>query len=552
MFELDTTVRQNQLAHLPIAKSGRAEAELLDSYPQLAEIIERGRRAMVDQIAFRSRWRHEGALGRTVLSRSGITTEDEDKSQFPPSRRQTRTLSDDGSFHRKSPRLLAKASTADLMFDMDDNEGNSPRDPALQTPNEIFDHSLGPEGQNQIPGLTAEGPWLTASPNNRSIDVPSSTSPGLPHAEGSQQSVAYDQNPPTDSRKPPALIPWGNHAMNLQKLDMKTIMTQASSNQVSNISTGLSSLPSTSSNIGKLTQRERKRQQQKAALQQPQDVSIPHPVEPETEQMKSGSPWQVASSGTRMSLKEILSAESISPSPSRSKSDRTVSNPPLTLRQTVPGNMPTIKRTASEVASNPYPIPAQRNTSTPTYFQEINTPPRPSPSRTIPSQHALTIGPSNTPTSKSIRYNSNPALAAEPSLQLSMADILSQQQTEKDVFKEAVAKRSLQEIQEEQAFQEWWDQESRKVMEEEQQQASAAVAVTPANRGKGGNRGSGRGRGNGVGEEKVKEKGKAGRSGKRGESEGAEGKAGRDGRGGGNAYGRGNTRSRGGERRHDK
>ncbi|KAL8810050.1 MAG: hypothetical protein Q9200_002883 [Gallowayella weberi] len=46
LLELDVVVRQNQLARLPIARSGRAEVELLDSYPQLAEIIERGKHCL--------------------------------------------------------------------------------------------------------------------------------------------------------------------------------------------------------------------------------------------------------------------------------------------------------------------------------------------------------------------------------------------------------------------------------------------------------------------------------------------------------------------------
>ena len=48
-----------------------------------------------------------------------------------------------------------------------------------------------------------------------------------------------------------------------------------------------------------------------------------------------------------------------------------------------------------------------------------------------------------------------------------MADIIGQQVREQELVKEAVAKRSLQEIQQEQAFQEWWDQESRRAQEEE-------------------------------------------------------------------------------------
>ena len=78
-----------------------------------------------------------------------------------------------------------------------------------------------------------------------------------------------------------------------------------------------------------------------------------------------------------------------------------------------------------------------------------------------------------------------------------MADILSQQQTEKDIIKEAVAKRSLQEIQQEQEFQEWWDQESRKIMEEE------ATAKNPSSSARGGRGGRARGRGG-----RVRERGR--------------------------------------------
>lgn len=53
-----------------------------------------------------------------------------------------------------------------------------------------------------------------------------------------------------------------------------------------------------------------------------------------------------------------------------------------------------------------------------------------------------------------------------------MADILSQQAAEKSVVREAVAKRSLQEIQQEQEFLSWWDGEAKRVADEE-----AAVAA---------------------------------------------------------------------------
>ncbi len=94
-----------------------------------------------------------------------------------------------------------------------------------------------------------------------------------------------------------------------------------------------------------------------------------------------------------------------------------------------------------------------------------------------------------------------------------MADILTQQQLEKDVIREAVAKRSLQEIQQEQEFQEWWDLESRKVREEEEElvrglggrveKSERSGRGKERGRGEGrGGRGRGRGRGRGGAQER--------------------------------------------------
>ncbi|KAH6842775.1 hypothetical protein B0I37DRAFT_356812 [Chaetomium sp. MPI-CAGE-AT-0009] len=54
---------------------------------------------------------------------------------------------------------------------------------------------------------------------------------------------------------------------------------------------------------------------------------------------------------------------------------------------------------------------------------------------------------------------------------LGLRDIMGQQTRDKEQVREAAAKRSLQEIQQEQAFQEWWDAESRRMQEEERRRA---------------------------------------------------------------------------------
>ena len=80
-----------------------------------------------------------------------------------------------------------------------------------------------------------------------------------------------------------------------------------------------------------------------------------------------------------------------------------------------------------------------------------------------------------------------------------MTEILSVQQAEKDYVKDAAAKRSLQEIQQEQEFQEWWDQESKRVIYEEEQKKRAEERGAKVNQG----RGKGRGALNGCGHPHV-------------------------------------------------
>ena len=85
-----------------------------------------------------------------------------------------------------------------------------------------------------------------------------------------------------------------------------------------------------------------------------------------------------------------------------------------------------------------------------------------------------------------------PAPKLQHELGASMADIIGQQRREQELVKEAVAKRSLQEIQEEQAFQEWWEAESLRTQEEEasrlakEKEREQGTAKKGARRGRGG------------------------------------------------------------------
>ena len=481
MLELDEVVRQNQLACLPIAKSGRAEDDLIEKYPRLPELMARSKLIKIDSVSLQTRLHEREAKSSGGSKAKAAFLEDFDQSPSVPKSRSR--ASRDRISQSKSPSLRAKSSTADLMFEMEEDggleaeaaENNAPdRRHKLST-----SESLLPPPQMAVDDETGNGHTQFS---NADDNIAASTSP-----LSNRSHVITGKSPGDTNSKQP----WAPPTMTAVKLDMKDIMAQASSNRVSNISTGLSfrarngeasarSLPT------KLSQKERKKQQQQQQLRSPPPISTPDPIPAENQvQNKSpASPWQLAPTGSRISLRDVLSAESTKPSSSEAKSiPRTPS--PLTMRQTVAGKAPAAQRPASGPASTIAPS-QKRSISTPDASKaSAQTPPIASRSSSI--QQPI----------QSIRHT---PLPVEPTLQLSMSDILSQQQQQKDIFKEAAAKRSLQEIQEEQAFQEWWDEESRKVREEEGQQAANSTARGRRGaRGKvrGGSRGRGRGRGEG-------------------------------------------------------
>ena len=481
MLELDEVVRRNQLACLPIAKSGRAEDDLIEKYPRLPELMARSKLIKIDSISLQTRLHEREAKSSGGSKAKAAFLEDFDQSpSMPKSRSRT---SRDRTGQCKSPSLRAKSSTADLMFEMDEEggfEAETAEDNAPDLCHKLStSESLLPPPQMD---MDDEAGNRQTSISKADDTVAASTSPS------SHRSQVITGKSPGDTN---SKQPWAPPAMTAVKLDMKDIMAQASSNRVSNIAAGLSfrariGEASASGLPTKLSQKERKKQQQQQQLRSPQPISTPDPIPAENQvQNKSpASPWQLAPTGSKISLKDVLSAESTRPSSSEAKAiPRTPS--PLTMRQTVSGKAPAAQRAASGPASTLAPS-QKRSISTPDPFKaSAQIPPSASRSSSIPQPI------------QSIRHTSLPV---EPTLQLSMSDILSQQQQQKDIIKEAAAKRSLQEIQEEQAFQEWWDEESRKVREEEgQQAANSATRGRRGARGKvrGGSRDRGKGRGEG-------------------------------------------------------
>ncbi|KAK4692928.1 inhibitor of Bruton tyrosine kinase, partial [Lecanoromycetidae sp. Uapishka_2] len=454
MHELDEVVRQNQLACLPIAKSGRAEADLVERYPKLVEKMEQSKRIRLDFISLQSRL-HEREAKSAGGSKAKAALQDE--FDQTPSAKKTRLRSPrvQGS-HSKSPSMKAKQSSADLMFEMEEDGQSDTQESRKLTPNRRRRPSRSPNDDLLLPPSLPvdENAWgrqqLIAKADD---DIAASTSP----ATHKCNEIFPTESTPLHTKKP-----WGPPTTGNPRLDMKDIMAQASPNRVSNLSAALS-LRATEMDAfspttpAKVSQRERKKQQQKQLSQPPPPIPMSTPVfsEKQDDEKSSSSPWQVASKGAKISLKDVLGAGS-SDSPPSQKGSVARTPSPLTLRQTVSGKAPSARRAVSGPATT-VASTTKSSISTPDTSMVTARQTSPLSSRSFSTQYATEI--------QSVRHVAPPV---EPSLQLSMADILSQQQLAKDVVKEAAAKRSLQEIQEEQAFQEWWDEESRKVKAEEE------------------------------------------------------------------------------------
>lgn len=496
MLELDEVVRQNQLACLPIAKSGIAEAKLLQTYPELISMIERGRQAKLVSMVSQYRPREEEIRYGSFSKGKGPVLDDSAFAQSgrPSSSKGQRSAS-------KSPLLRARASTADLMFDMD--EGDSLVTIFFKPPTPILSYPNHPVSIPEQTSITPTADRTLTIPEMKASTTEKQTASGLLETPLS----FTDHNSSTISKKCLAneqtltlrdANPWASTTLASQKLDMKDIMAQASSIRVSNISSSLSiqaqKPASVAGSLPKMSQRARKKQQQQQPLATASDIISPdNPLQEsdglQVQAQTSKSPWRITLPMPKISLKDILGAEN--KNPLISKADvSTRSKSPLTLRQTVPGNFSNTQEETTISSSAHHRVSAN-------IPQMAETGPSTSKSASLPyfgHTSNLSSSSSNPKPIKSTHQQSSPA---EPSLYLSMADILEQQQTEKEIFREVVAKRNLQEIQEEQAFQEWWDTESRKVRNEEasRNEADEGESGRGRVRGKSGGTAAGRGRG---------------------------------------------------------
>ncbi|EKG11482.1 BTB/POZ-like protein [Macrophomina phaseolina MS6] len=524
ILELDQVVRENQVACLPIAKSGRAEALLFEKYPELAEQIDRRKRAKIDALMLQSKYADSSARISSSLKAGSYDDLTSSPMQQKARRRSAKDIKTMQESPMLTPLLKGKGSVADLMFNMDDDVDADNDDIDLGTPRSVKSPTAGLGGAVQDVSLGTESlssPWQipkSAGPRavpDSAIASPSSQTPG----EFGTQSLDARVTPIPR----PADKPWGTAPLSTSKLDLKDIMAETSTAQPSNISLALSAQAKKDERAGgssfaatKLSQKERKKLQQQATKTQTASPVANEPTRP------GSSPWQMKPPASKVALKDVISS---TPPAAATLSPPTNTRSNLTMRQTVANNGPASK--------------AKSTTSLPTVSapQSLSSPPQPTaPSdknknkKTAPPHDgkgfAIDMNSASTPAlPQSIRHiRSTPHAEASLGGLMGLADLMSLQQAEKESIAQAGAKRSLQEIQAEQEFQEWWDKESRRVMEEE---ARSKEKVERKGARKGGRKGRGNDEGTGAGEVVSKEDGGkgvgTGRGGKRGGGRGGAG-----------------------------
>jgi hypothetical protein len=442
-FELDEVVKANQMAFLPFARSGRAEAELIEQYPELLGQIETSKQRRVDSMRLRTRLvqgeretvtvKHQvGSLERHV---SSTLIKDQAPSPADESPLTTPT---------PSPAIVANDASDDLPFDMDEDQPRFLPGPAIKGRQALVASTAvdtpGAKILSSSNLATSPSPVGTPriGPENREIsDFGQSVTPGSP---------AFAVGGFTAQRRP-----WQRPTIDTGKSALRDIMEQDSASRVSNLTQAMQSLSTPSKPAPKLSQKERKRQQQQMKGESPNVQAISSPSAPTS---KPTSPWQTVAK-PRPTMTPTVST----PSPQTDSKVQVPPRPAMTMRQTVAG-APT--RAVSTNATSGRGAP---------------------PSSLQPTAKAAT------PQIQSIRHT--PVASRTPSgldALTSMTEILAQQQTEKAAIKEAVAKRSLQEIQQEQEFQAWWDSESRRIQEEEAQVNAAIGRERNSNGGRGGQR----------------------------------------------------------------
>lgn len=489
MEELDSAVRENQLARAPISRSGRAEMLLHERHPELAEDIDEERRRRTKEMAWRATHR-EDEKKLSLSYRAKYGSFDDGLSTSPLGDR-SRRKAKGPALDTKSPNLRAQPSSGDMMFGMDEEETllDCPMSPSLRQgerrgPSGTLQHAGSASGLRDKDKVSFRP--LSQSQRRQPAEIAASPGPANPPpqlpATPAKETTTQDA-PQTDSK---GASPWGAAPLSTGKLDLRSILSESSAPKSSGIAAGLAAQKGREATLKgtptKLSQKERKKQQQMEASQraaaelaaQDQPKKAWDPQASET----AAVPWKIADTrGPKVSPANVMST-----APREQE--------PKTLPSGAGSDASSVSRLLAAEAAGPHAT-SRRTASPDTRFSGQA---RTSTSSSRPGAH----GPSTSKAAQKLPiapYSKSyikPAPKVEASLGFSLEDIIGQQQREQQLVKEAVAKRPLADIQQEQAFQEWWDQESRRMQEEEARRVGKEKEKA---KDKGSKRGGRRGRG---------------------------------------------------------
>lgn len=462
LLDLDEVVRENQLARLPFVRSGRAELLLHERFPDLLVDIEEERQRRVKEFAFKTTQREaEKKMSSSYRARFGSLDEVAALSRTPDAARRKSSFAGNEPF---SPSLRPKESHGDLIFDMDEDvakygDGSSPD--ALSP---IPQLDLDVEPMTQL----SEAAWLQSKKKHAVFFSESPNSPAPMSALSASQNLGGTPTTLANNSARKASGPWASPILSTAKLDLRGIMSE-SPRPTSALTTSLAAASKDAPSPktpAKMSQKERKRQMQKQAELQATTENEKTSAKP-WQPVSAGNqpaPWKAASPAPKTSLKEAMASEAQSRGP-------------------VPNAKPL-------VAAETEPQAKRRTASPDTKFSGQNR-----NRRAVAESSASSSQPAASPLVPHSKSYITRERKEEQIVGATLEDIIGQQRREQELVREAVAKRSLQEIQQEQAFQEWWDQESRRAREEEAQRSARPAKE----RGDSGSKRGRRGRGGGGG-----------------------------------------------------
>ncbi|KAJ5661960.1 uncharacterized protein N7477_009576 [Penicillium maclennaniae] len=442
LSELDAVCHENQLACFPISRGRNSEEYVFEKYPEIVTSLEMDKRRRIDAMALQSRLSQVESYDVRPRQPSVATT---------PVRKGKGSISRDSGSLLPSPTLKPKQSTGDLMFQMDEETAFSPGDIKGKAVMRGMKFGGTPESRSypDSPALGASIAEAESLGERGFLDEQMSSPRDMQLTQSPTQSREIAMHLKRGMASPPdSSAPWASPVISNNKKDLKDIMGETSQSRVSNLTLGMEGRREISGNF-KMSQKERRKMQQ----QQMQDKLAAE--EKAKEAVKN--PWALPPPATPSKLvKDPLPGLSRLSSPEPSKNAHKLS---MTMRQTVAGTPPP-KPMATPTQSHGRSVSISMR---PSSFSK-----RPSPGPPTPAQQTLPKASPQTAI-QSVRHIPRPepypsGFHSPSSGSLSLATILQQQQIEKDVIREAAtAKHNLQEIQAEQEFQAWWDQESRRV-----------------------------------------------------------------------------------------